>query len=296
MALAALAMALMAIWQPPLLGAAERRNDAVFGSAVAAYAILRTINATVSTAKETTLGVGLVGSVQTKPAMVLDPIDDTVRRVADVMFIVAAVSGLLVLGMAPVCTFGAAMAALGLAGLHLAWMRPAVAGPWRRSCRSLVAVGLVLGVLLPVGYGAGGWIGHALTEARLADAMDRLQASETSINAATADLTDGDAEPGAARADDPQGETGMLTAMRRFLDGGADVAQEGWSWVSDRAARIATSLDRIAQRGDDTLKSSVDIMAVYTLRLFVFTAMTIFVLYVCARAALSGGPAGRAYR
>jgi hypothetical protein len=61
-------------------------------------------------------------------------------------------------------------------------------------------------------------------------------------------------------------------------------------------ALMAISLDRIAQRGDDTPRSSVDIMAVYTLRLLVFPVLMIFVLHVCARAALSGGSTGEAGR
>lgn len=294
LAIAALAMLVMAVFQPPLLGAAERQNDAVLKSAVAAYAILRTINATVSTAKETTLGLGVVGSVQTKPAMVLDPLDDTVRRVADVMFAVAAVSGFLALAMAPVCKLGAIVAGVGLAGLYLVRFGIGGSEAWTRALRSLATLGLALGLVLPVGFGAGGWIGESLTADRLAEAMARLEASETAISVETAALTVRpvveDPAQGAPAADG----AGLFDGTLRWLGDGAQAAMAGASGLLDQARAVIPSLSEIAERGEAILTSSIDIMAVYAMRLLVFPLLSVFILYTFARAALSGTDPGGA--
>jgi hypothetical protein len=295
-ALAAVAMLAMAVWQPPLLGAAERQNSAVLASAVAAYAVLRTINATVSTAKETTFGVGVIGSVETKPAMVLDPIDDTVRRIADVMFAVAAVSGLLAVGMAPVCALGAGVGALGFGGLYLAQFLPGPSGGWRRGCRALAMVGLVLGLLLPVGYGTGGWIGQALTETRLDAAMARLEASESGIDTDTEELTRRQAVSESADAATSGGDEGLMDGTLRWLGEGVRDAQDSIGGLVDRVWSGVPERNAIAARGEDILESSVDIMAVYALRLLVFPVLTLLVLYLAARAALSGRDGAEAGR
>lgn len=287
LALAALAMLAMAVWQPPFLGAAERQNNAVLASAVAAYAVLRTINATVSTAKETTFGIGVIGSVETKPAMVLDPIDDTVRRIADVIFLVAAVSGLLAVGMAPVCALGAAVGAIGFGGLYLAGRWPGLTGGWQRACQSLAMLGLVLGLLLPVGYGMGGWIGHALTEARLEAAMDRLEASETGIDTETEELTRRQVVSEPADAAPSGDDAGVMDGTLRWLGAGVSAAQDSVGGLVDRVWSGVPERNAIAARGEEILKSSVDIMAVYALRLLVFPVLTLLVLYLVARAALS---------
>lgn len=293
LAWAALAMLAMAIWQPPLLGAAERQNNAVLASAVAAYAVLRTINAAVSTAKETTVGVGLVGSLQAKPAMVLDPIDDTVRRVADVMFVVAAVSGLLAVGMVHVCKVGACLAAAGLGGLYLAGRWPGIAGGWQGTSRSLAVLGVVLGLLLPMGYGVGGMIGHAMTEERLKIAMVRLQASETDIGAETEELTRRRSVSDTADVLPSEDKTGVMDGTLRWLGAGVTAAQDSVGGFVDRVWSGVPEINAIAARGEDILESSVEIMAVYALRLLVFPVLSLFVLYLLARAIVPGNESER---
>ncbi len=287
LALAALAMLAIAVWQPPALGAAERQNDAVLASAVAAYAVLRTINAAVSTAKETTVGVGLVGSLQVKPAMVLDPIDDTVRRVADVTFAVAAVSVLLAVGMAPLCKAGAWLAVAGLGGLYVAGLWPGAGRAWQAASRSLAVLGLAFGLLLPVGYGFGGWLGDTLTADRLAAAMARLEASEEALSAQTDGLTGQKARVLPAPSDD--GSDGVIDGTLRWLGSGVSAAQDSVGGLVDRAWAVVPARDAIAARGDAILTASLDIMAVYALRLLVFPILTIVVLFVVVRALLSGG-------
>ena len=293
LALAAVAMLVMAVWQPPMLGAAARQNEAVLASAVAVYAVLRTINAAVSTAKETTVGIGLVGSLQAKPAMVLDPLDDTVRRVADVTFAVAAVSGLLAVGLAPLCTVGAGLAAVGLGGMYVAGLWPGAGRAWVAACRSLAVLGLAFGLVFPVGYGAGGWLGDALTADRLAAATERLRASETALQAETDGLTAPQAAAEAApRGGSEDGGDGVVDGTLRWLGSGVSAAQDSVGGLVDRAWAVVPARDAIAARGDAILTASLDIMAVYALRLLVFPVLTIVVLVVVLRAVLAGGASG----
>jgi long-subunit fatty acid transport protein len=103
----------------PAVGFAERVNRDVALASTAVYVSLRAINAALSVAQEIELGGSLGVSASAQPMKVLEPVDDTVERVAAVVFGVAVLSGLLSVALAPVATLGAGLALVGLAGLAL---------------------------------------------------------------------------------------------------------------------------------------------------------------------------------
>ncbi|TRD22798.1 hypothetical protein [Palleronia caenipelagi] len=79
--------------------------------ASATYVTLRTLNAFLSSAQEVEVGVSVVGQGSAQPLKVLEPIDDTIERIAGVVFAVMLVSGVLAVAMGPLAAVGFALVA-----------------------------------------------------------------------------------------------------------------------------------------------------------------------------------------
>lgn len=139
------------------------------------YASLKTINAGISLIQEAQLGggVGVSGAVQ--PLAWLDPVDDTVERMAELVFWVALGATLLALSVEPFAALGwvcLALAALvRCGGCLMGRGRAARAGE-----RGLTVLGLALAILLPAAVVLGLEAGARLTEARWDGAMATLSA------------------------------------------------------------------------------------------------------------------------
>lgn len=260
----ALLLLVLTMTGPPGLRAAQNFNTQVLTSATATYAVLRTINAALSTAKQTSVGVEFVGAVEAKPGMVLDPLDETVARVSDAVFALAGISALLAVAFAPVGSVGLGLAAIGLGGLWL--MREALPGtPARgaeRGLRAMTGFGLVLGLILPLGYALGGWLGNWATADRLTAALARLRGGEDDPLAA---LTD---PPGPQAATD----SGLFERVLNGVSGS----------LGDMAAQIP-ELEQIETRATEIFQASLEILAIFTLQLVVFPVLTLALLVVVIR-------------
>lgn len=275
--LAAALLCVALAWQPLFTGPAERFNTEVFGSAIRVYAILRSINAVISVAKETEIGVQLVGSVTTQPAMVLDPIDDTVARVADAVFALAAASGVLSIAFAPIAMIGGGIAAIGFALIWLPLIRPAFRDPLGAVGRSLAAFGLVLSLGLPLGYGLGGQLGAFWTEDARIEAQELLSGSAESLSSAV--------DQAQAAVTDAEGASGPLTPgaeasiWSRILDGAMDAGGAAGEAVRD----AVPSMEAVQTRGGEILESSLTLIAIYIFRLIVLPVVLLWGLFLIAR-------------
>ena len=289
------------VWKPVFIGAAEHYNAEVFGSAIRVYAVLRGINAALSVAKETEIGVGLVGSITAQPAMVLDPIDETVARVSDLVFVLAATSGMLEIAVAPLAQLGAVAAAIGFGLLYLPVIAPAAAGVVSGLGRTLAGFGLMLALALPLGYGFGGQLGAYWTEDLRAEAERTLQGSADTIEAAIETVP---STPPAEIADRPAGpprdeaQDGWLGSLvSPMLDGydqargaaadafagvAAGVGSAGQA-VSDAVPDIAA----VQARGSEIFESSLTLVAIYVFRLFVLPLVLLWILTALARRAIA---------
>jgi len=299
---AALLLALLALTGPPGLGAAERQSERVLASAAVAYASLRAINAGLSVAKETSIGVEVLGSVEGKPAMVLDPVDETVARISSAVFALAAASALLALGLAPAAQAGAWLAAAALAGLWAA-ERPRLAAPpaLTRALRAAALFGVVFAVVLPVGYATGGWLGERATAARLDRALATLAQQEAEVDREITALAEeaGAPPPDLAEPPAPPPRDGEGEVMDRIFGNVSDLAQSVTSageGLVDRVRRQMESarervprMETVQARGAAIAHSGLDIIAVYMLRLVVFPVLTLGLLWVVLRALLRGG-------
>jgi len=128
----------------PVVSAAQGYAADVATTAAASYVTLRTLNAFLSTAQEIEVGLSFIASGSARPLKVLEPIDDTVERIAGLVFGVMVATGVIAVALGPVSAIG-----LGLLGLAL--------GIWALSKRGhgglprrLAWYGGFLGLALPL--------------------------------------------------------------------------------------------------------------------------------------------------
>jgi len=193
----------------PLTGHAEGRAQEVAAVSAGIYASLRTINAAISLVQEAQVGasVGVSGSV--RPLAWLDPVDDTVERVAAVIFWIALAAGVLSLAFAPLSTVGWYLVAAAFLLRAATCLRPGQTGQVLRSGERGVFVLGAAFLLLPHAMAAGLSMGESLTEDRWIEAMAELR----SVTEA--------AEPVVAPFETvPDGEQeGLFDGMRGSLEG-----------------------------------------------------------------------------
>ncbi|MEO0485756.1 MAG: hypothetical protein AAF092_07580 [Pseudomonadota bacterium] len=173
--IAALVLALVAavFWQGnPINAAAERQAGRVALAAGGVYVSLRTLNAVLSTAQEVEVqaAVGVGGSAQ--PLKALEPIDDTIERIAGVVFWIMLAAVALSVSTGPLAALGAGLAAVGLT-LHLY-------APGRMSAQAVRWGGMfALGLPLVVALAAP--IGGALTTGVREDSLAQITAITSTL-------------------------------------------------------------------------------------------------------------------
>ena len=145
----------------PLTQAAQTHAESVATISAATYVSLRAINAFLSTAQEVEVGGSLVVSGTVQPLKGLEPIDDTVERIAGLIFALMAVSGVLAVAMGPVGGIGWALVALA----SVAWLAPRTQVPGMRAlARRMTSYGLFLGLALPLSFVLADIFADAMTE------------------------------------------------------------------------------------------------------------------------------------
>ena len=177
--LAAAACLVLALEQAePVSGPArDTARDAAVAS-LGVYVALRSVNAALSFAQEIEVGGSVGLSANAQPLKFLEPIDDTVERVAGAIFSVALLAGVLAIGIGPVSSLGFLLLAIGLA-------IQAIRGPLRRRAGALAEpvcragdasnlTGVLLAVLLPLSLALGGLLGEELTRDRRDAAMAQI--------------------------------------------------------------------------------------------------------------------------
>ncbi|WOI55521.1 hypothetical protein [Palleronia sp. LCG004] len=220
----------------PLVGRAQAYAETVATSSAATYVTLRTLNAFLSTAQEIEVGGSLFVSGNVQPLKVLEPIDDTVERVAGAIFAIMAATGIVAVALGPLGTGGWMLLALGC-GVAVAELS---LGRRAALSRPLLGYGAFLAVALPLAFVIAAGVADALTDA----VWVRHQAI-------IADITRGIAEP--AGLDDARGE-GWIATMGDSLGSIAD---------------YRTFAVGIYNRADDLVASFVMILAVFVFKLFV---------------------------
>jgi hypothetical protein len=137
----------------PVASGAQDYAQTVAGTAAATYLSLRAVNAFLSMAEEVEVGGSMVVSGTAKPLKWLEPIDDTVERIAGAVFAVMVISGLVSIALGPVGAVGCALIAASCA----LWLLPVP--QVTALVRRLGVYGVFLAVALPCGF----WLSEALS-------------------------------------------------------------------------------------------------------------------------------------
>ncbi|MBY6139474.1 hypothetical protein KUV26_08525 [Leisingera daeponensis] len=252
----------------PLVSAAERTAEDIATSSVAVYVSLRAINAALSTAQEIEVGASVVGQASLQPLKILEPVDDTVERVADAVFIVAAGAALATVGLSPVVSIGLIILGAGMLGRTSAGLHPFFAGPVEQLCNRGIAFGFAVGLAMPLVFALGVWAGERATEARMSTAMAELEgvAQQAKI------LIGAEEEDTAEAARSEEGEAGVL----EWLSGQITGVSDGISGVFEQSGRYLEAAQVFVEEADAILRASLTLIGILTLRMLV---LPVFLLW-----------------
>ncbi|SEK32130.1 hypothetical protein SAMN05421666_1858 [Roseovarius nanhaiticus] len=233
----------------PLAEEAGAYAESIAKVSAATYVTLRTLNALLSTAQEVEVGasVGVSGNFQ--PGKILEPIDDTIERIAATVFSIMLVSGLLAVAMGPVGAVGGAMIAAACLLLLIGRQNHL-----RSGARKLGFMGAVLTLGLPICLIASDWLAGPLT----GSVLIRHQAV---IDDIVAEVPGADPAP----LESAPEQTGILGGVLDRFSTGLDYVASGQQ-VLAQAGSIVTNADKI-------IGSYLSILAVLLFRTFLLPAL-----------------------
>lgn len=237
----------------PLNTQARAYANSVAVTSAGTYVSLRTLNAVLSSVQEIEVGGSLVVSGTAQPLKFLEPVDDTVERIADVVFAIMLVSGTLSVAMGPISAVGAGMIALA-ATLWLADRALGRRDPVIGMARGLLSYGAFLGLGLPLIFLIASGLADHLTAATWAE-------HQAIIDDIMAEV-----------------DTSAVTGL---------AADQGWAdrlrGFSGDAARYGEVVANVFDRADDLVGSFIAILSVYVFKIFVLPALLAGAAYVVAR-------------
>lgn len=280
----------------PLVSMGETTAEKIAGSTVVVYVSLRAINAALSTAQEVELGASVVGQASLQPLKVLEPIDDTVERVADAVFVVATGAALATVGLAPVVSVGLIVLGLSFLGRIVAGRSSTLARSVEPMCRKGINFGLVVGFAVPIFFTLGVWAGERATAAQMREAEANLSAVSQQARILIGDAEDEaqgvvqersaveESEP----AEEDEGgyfgwfvfggepEDGTQPAPTENEEGYFSQFTSGVGEVFDQGERYLDAASMFKAEADTILWSSLTIVGIFALRLLI---LPVFLLW-----------------
>ncbi|KQS79235.1 hypothetical protein ASG25_11775 [Rhizobium sp. Leaf384] len=231
--------ALLVVVNPLADRAAQYNRDVTIGS-TALYGTLRVMNSVMSVAKDAdvTGGVG-VASVTASPGQLLQPVTNTIDRMADLLFWLAIVSGVLSTLFLPV----AKVAAIGLAGVSVlragaSLSRRALPRAVDRVARAVLTLCLLGAVVLPLSYAVAFHAGARMTDEAWRSAtgvFDRINADYDAEAVGQIDALRDSQAPAASPATPDTSFLGRLGSA-------VDQSQSAISGTVSAASGLVTSL------------------------------------------------------
>ncbi len=234
---------------PPAVNAAQ--DIAVVTASV--YVSLRAINAALSAAQEVEIGASIGAQASLQPLKVLDPVDDTVERVAAVVFSVAAGAAVAVVGLEPVTAIGLVVLGVGL--LCMGFGSGSMVSAGLRAVR----LGAALGLVLPLVFAGGVWLGERATAPQWDAAMAQL---EEVTGEARVLIGGGEEELLAQAGAEP---AGMISGFLSAITGASDAVQ---GYIA--AASVFTS------QADALFGATLTIIGIFMLRILVLPVLLLW--------------------
>jgi hypothetical protein len=290
------AIAVMLSVMNPLADRAASYNRDVTIGATALYGSLRVMNSVMSVAKDAdvTGGVG-VASVTASPGQLLQPVTNTIDRMADLLFWLAIVSGVLATLFLPV----GKVAAIGLAGVALlqtvcALTSRRLPAAGERLAHAMLTLCLLGAVVLPLSYAVAFHAGAQMTDTAWRSAtvvFDRINADYDAQAIDQIDVLKETQEP--QKAEPPPADTSLFGRIGSAVD----QSQSAISGTVSAASGLVTSLtegvsakakvitDGIAI-SSDLFTASIAIAVSYLVKILVMPALILAAMLFLMRAAL----------
>jgi len=248
------AAAVAAAWfhrENPLVHRAAEYAEEISTASAATYVTLRTLNAVLSTAQEVEVsGSALIVSGTAQPLRILEPVDDTIERIASVVFALMIATGILSLSVGPLGAVGAGM--IAVAGTL--WIIDRILGPRDVTgalAQRLIWYGAFFLVALPLAF----VLSDLLAEYLTGEVLTRHEAVIAEITASVG---------GAA----PAGDGGWWESLRDTVD------------AADRYQELAQN---IWARADELIASYVSMLSVFIFRIFLLPALIVGAFFVLTR-------------
>jgi hypothetical protein len=264
----------------PFVAPAEAAAGDVAQTTTGVYVSLRIINSALSAAQEVEVGASVGAQVGVQPLKVLEPVDDTVERVADVVFAVAAGAALAWVGLAPVAGIGLVLLGIGLLGRCGSEIWPG-ASPLCRTSRRAVGVGAALGLVLPLVFALGVSLGQWLTQPQWREAMatlDRVTAEAAVL------IGSGGAEEIGETVTEEAGGTGLLQSLGDRLSS-AGAAVGGAAVAVDR---YTAAMGVFLSEAEALFTASLTLIGIFALRMLVLPALLLWGSMTVLRHSLDG--------
>ena len=292
----------------PLVPVAEAQASNVVLTAGAVYGLLRLINAMLSTLQEVEVGAGFVIDGSAQPMKFLEPVDDTVERVSDVIFAIGAATALVMVGLGPIAALGAVSLGLGIFGrmAALATLVP----PWvTAASRLLLRWGLVTAIVLPLVFSVGIRFAEWLTQPSYCEQKavlawfggddDRGPTDESSAGwlCTLSGISCPDDET-PSRVDAFLYQPLSCSPVDTGLTGGnpdGPEAPESGGWVSDVVDELCgllniscSSSGEIYSRAGELFEAALVLIGIFLLRMLVFPAMLLWMALALLKRSAGG--------
>jgi hypothetical protein len=285
----------------PIIDNAVYYNKQISISAVSLWSVLRIIDAGLSVDSSFSVDVAVVSA---SPGKVLTPIKHTIESMSILLFALTIISGVIAATLPAAGAIGAIILTAGLVGVlsfDLLLGMIFRSEPLARLARSLVTVGALFAVIIPVAYAGAFALGDRLTAQAWTDAstsFDRIahQYPEPAPQAAAANSTSVPEAPPAqnpAAADKPSNGTGFLQGMLGGIQNGVKITQDSITGTIGAAQRFADqvgsgAIDHIKQSysniqsilaaSSDLFMASIDLAVAYIVRLVVLPLVIVISL------------------
>lgn len=265
----------------PAVPAAELAADDIALATAGVYISLRAINAALSVAQDIELGASIGAQASVQPLKVLEPVDDTVERVADVVFAVAAGAALATVGVSPVAAIGLVILGLGLLNETAVRMAPKTAGGLKSYGRRGIRLGAALGLVLPAMFALGIWLGDIVTQPQWNGAVADLNAISEEANI----LIGADAPDVEVDGAEAEGE-GPADGVFRRLGGWIEGVGDGVSTAVESSQRYLAAAQVFLEEADTLFRATLTIIAVFALRMVVLPALLLWGVLALMRRSL----------
>lgn len=281
------------VFSNPLATAAVRFSQESTVGGTVIYGTLRTLSSVMSVAKDADItGSAAVASATFSPGQLLEPVTNTIDRIADLLFMLIIGSGLVAALTTSVAKIGAAVAFVSALSLSAMRAMPALRHSSAEGLlRSLFFLGIIATAGIPGAFAGAAVLGDNITRSAWQNATDAFRGMETQIDAGGNESTIAASaaisslrEPAEAQEDNVSSDEGVIdgtfarigsawSASRNAVSNTAKAATSLAASIRDQAASNVKIIRNGVAFSSHLLDASVQIAVAYLAKLVILPSM-----------------------